>query len=289
MRKLLWIPACLVLFFIGDRLGGTMLSNIVAESQFRYAKLYRGQAQSDILLLGNSRGLIFYQPYIEKITGQSTFNLSYNSLPVDLGRAMVADYFNTYEPPKLLIIDVSLCDRQNTQLIAGFNTFSSFSGNLDKLIKEKAAKSWYGGQLSHLFRYNNEVFQRTLYYWKKSDKDWLNDRVISSTMQENVKNETVYELTITDYLLEELDQLIRIAEEKGTQVELVINPYYPAYFDRMKNFKQFIDKIETKTNRKVRDYSKILSETTGFADYQHLNKEGSKQYLDILQKDGVLP
>lgn len=288
MRKALWIPACLLLFFIGDRLGGLILSKITAKSQFRYTRLYEGQAKADILLLGNSRGLIFYQPYIEEITGKSTLNLSYNSMPIDLGKVMVEDYLKKYEDPELILIDVTMCDRHNAQLIAGFSTFSKYSDNLDALIKAKDEKSWYAGKLSNLYRYNSEVFQRTLYYLGKSDEDWLNDRVISPTMEANIVNDTAVNLTIDDYLLTQLDDLVRIAEEKGIRVELVVNPYYPPYVQKMQTFYDFIGRIKARTNKEVRDYSRALTASDGFADYQHLNKEGSKRYMDLLLQDGVL-
>ena len=288
MRKALWIPACLLLFFVGDRLGGFILSKISAESNFRYARLYQGKAEADILLLGNSRGLIFYQPYIEEKTGKSTLNLSYNSMPIDLGRVMVSDYLKKYKAPELLIIDVTMCDRHNEKLIAGFNTFSDYSEELNNLIKEKSEKSWYAGKISKLYQYNSEVFQRTLYYLRKSDEDWLNDRVISPTMQANVEQDSAVELTIDDYLLTQLNDLVLLAESKGVKVELVANPYYPPYVKKMHYFYDFIGRINAKTNKKVRDYSRALSEVNGFADYQHLNKEGSKKYIDLLLEDGVL-
>lgn len=288
MRKALWIPACLLLFFTADRLGGFILTKLTENSQFRYARMYQGTAEADILLLGNSRGLIFFQPHIEKITQKSTLNLSYNSMPIDLGRVMVMDYLKQYKKPELLLIDVTMCDRYNEQLIAGFSNFSQYSENLDNLIKDKSEKTWYAGKFSQLYRYNSEVFQRTLFYLRKSDEDWLNDRVISPTMQSKVNEEEADELTIDDYLLNELNQLIQLAEKKGIRVELVVNPYYPEYIKKMKTFDNFINKIKAKTNREVRDYSRALTEVSGFADYQHLNKEGSKQYMDLLLKDGVL-
>ena len=287
MRKALWIPTCLLLFFIGDRLGGVILSKITAKSQFRYTRLYEGQAKADILLLGNSRGLIFYQPYIEEITGKNTLNLSYNSMPIDLGRVMVTDYLKKYENPELIVIDVTMCNRRNPQLIAGFSTFSNYSDNLNALIKAKNEKSWYAGKLSNLYRYNSEVFQRTLFYLGKSDEDWLNDRVISPTMEASIVNDTAVNLTIDDYLLTELDDLVRIAEERGIRIELVVNPYYPPYIKKMQTFYDFIEQIEARTNKKVLDYSRALTASNGFADYQHLNKEGSKRYMDLLLQDGV--
>jgi len=288
LRKALWIPACLLLFFIGDRLGGFILSKIAAESNFRYARLYQGKAEADILLIGNSRGLIFYQPYIEEKTGKSTLNLSYNSMPIDLGRVMISDYLKNYKAPELLLIDVTMCDRHNEKLIAGFNTFSDYSEDLDHLIKEKSEKSWYAGKISKLYQYNSEVFQRTLYYLRKSDEDWLNDRVISPTMQASIAQDTAVELTIDDYLLTQLNEVILLAESKGVSVELVANPYYPPYVKKMRSFYDFIGYINARTNKQVKDYSRALNEVGGFADYQHLNKAGSKKYIDLLIADGVL-
>ena len=288
MKKALWIPACLLLFFIGDRIGGWLLAQAVAKSQFRYARLYQNQAEADILLLGNSRGLIFYQPYIEKITKKKTLNLSYNSLPIDLGNVLVKDYLQKYPPPELLLIDVTMCDRVNNQLITGFNTYSPYSEGLDELIKEKSATAWYAGKLSHLYRYNSEVFQRTLNYLNKSDENWLTDRIISPTMQQYVEEAEIFELTINDYLLTELNALIQKAEQAGTKVVLVINPYYPPYVKRLHSFYDFVGKIEAFTKKKVNDYSRSLEDIEGFGDYQHLNKKGSQQYIDLLLKDGIL-
>ena len=65
MKKPLWFIALFALVFAGDRLGGRLLQKQVDSSLFRYSRLYRGDAAADILLVGNSRGLTFYQPYIE--------------------------------------------------------------------------------------------------------------------------------------------------------------------------------------------------------------------------------
>lgn len=288
MRKALWIPALIILFFIGDRIGAWVLQQLVEKSQFRYARLYQGSAEADILLLGNSRGLIFYQPYIEELTGQSTFNLSYNSLPIDIGKVLVEDYLKHYPAPKKLLIDVTMCDRVNNQLITGFSPFRNFSPNLDRLIKKVSSDAWWAGNISHLYRYNGEVFQRTVNYIGKSDENWLIDRVISSSMKEKADSEPVVELTTTPYLLTTLKQLIQTAEQHNIAVELLVNPYYPPYAERMTSLQQFIHKIEDHTGKKVKNYALSLQATEGFGDYQHLNKKGSKQYLAQLLKDGVL-
>lgn len=296
MKKTYWIPALILLFFIGDRLGAFVLKKTVEKSQFRYSRLYQKQAVADILLLGNSRGLIFYQPYIEKLTGQSTFNLSYNGMDMELGAALIKDYYEAYPAPAKMIIDVTMCDRVNKNLTASYSLYTPYSSNISQLIKTQNPKIYYGAQLTNLFRYNSELFQRSMRYMVGNDEDWIVDRVISQSMVDNIVNEAPYQIARDDKaymkelpaLLEELNSIIKLAQEKGTKVELVVNPYYIPFAQKMINLEEFIKKIENATSLKVHDYSKAIEGTKGFGDYQHLNKEGAKQYIDLLRSDGIL-
>ena len=148
MKRIFWILALVVLFFAGDRISGWVLKQLTMSSQFRYSRMYKGEAKSDILLVGNSRGLIFYQPYIEEITGKSTFNISYNGMPMDLGRVLVEDYLDKYPAPEQMIVDVTMCDRKNSQLVTGFNLYAPYSEKLFELIKKDDQSSAYAGKLS---------------------------------------------------------------------------------------------------------------------------------------------
>jgi len=299
LKKIFWILAVLILFLVGDRIAGLVLKQLTSSTQFRYARLYKGEAKSDILFVGNSRGLIFYQPYAEEISKLNTFNLSYNGMPADLAGVMVQDYFEKYQAPKHMIVDVTLCDRDNKQLISSFNLYTPYSTRLDSLMKARNPKVHYGGKLSHLYLHNSEVFQRGLVYLKKSDEDWLLDRVITDYLVEDVKNLEPYTINANDtltknideelILMGELNKMVKLAQSKGTKVSLVINPYFPAFADKMTNLQEFKSKIEKATGLPVADYSKAVTDKKGFGDYQHLNKHGAKLYLDRLKKDGILP
>lgn len=294
MKKITWIIALLVITFVGDRLGGWILKKQVDNSQFRYSRMYTDRGAADILLVGNSRGLIFYEPYIEKITGKNTMNLSYNGMSVDLMNTLVQDYFELYNAPEQMIVDVTMCDRINDQLTSGFNTYSIYSENLENLILERGGNMGYGAKVSHLFRYNSEIFQRALYYSNKTDKDWLLDRVINQNMIDGVDDLEPYfidlepDSTDINYLPENLKSLIDIAKEKGTEVHLVINPYYPPFAKHIQNLDEFKTKIEQYTGMKVNDYSTAVTDVKGFGDYQHLNKTGARIYLDKLKADRIL-
>ncbi len=291
MKHLAWYIALIVLLFVGDRVLGLCLHKQALESQFRYAQLYRREAAADIVLLGNSRGLTFYQPYIEEITGLKTCNLSYNGLPMDAAKCLALDYMDLKNvewqgEPQLMLIDITICDRENDELLAGFLTYSDRSGNLDTLIHRKLPKVWWGAQVSWLFRYNNEVFQRALFHRNKSDKDWLLDREIPKALADEVSKHS-YDLEIHPYLIRNLKETVAQARASGFQVELVISPYFPGF--QVKNLDLLKTEVELATGLRVRDYRSALSDPADFGDFMHPNKKGSMKYMDLLKKDGVLP
>ena len=290
VKRILWVFAFALFTFTGDRIGGEVLSSIVSESQFRFSRLYRGEAGCDLLFMGNSRGLIFYQPYIEEKTGLETCNLSYNAMPMSLARVLLSDYLDINPAPRKLIIDISMLDtRMDENLSTGFNCYTPYSTRLRNFLKARFPKAWYGGRVSHLYRYNNEVFQRALFYWKKSDKDWLLDRVITPTLREKVKEEAPFLFTYTDEMLADLKAVVDYYEEKGVEVVLVVNPYFPPFAKKIANLDELIAATQAATGLIVHNYADSIAGTEGFGDYQHLNKVGSRQYLDLLIRDGILP
>lgn len=300
MKNALWIFAVLAITFLSDRAIGYILQKQAADSQFRYARLYDNRAEADILLVGNSRGLIFYQPYIEEVTKLETFNMSYNGMPIDLANALVQDYFDLYPAPKKMVVDITMCDRLNDQLMSGFKMYAPYSNKLSKLLKDKSDTAYNGAQFSHLFRYNSEIFQRNLFYQNKTDEDWLLDRVISDNMVSG--SETLEDYTIDfrptqkvddketdpEYVINQLVEMVQYAQAKGTKVELVINPYFPAFANKIVNIQELKKTVEKRTGLPVNDYSLAIRETAGFGDYQHLNKTGARAFIDKMLAEKVL-
>lgn len=283
MRNTSWYLLLLLLFVAGDRLGGYVLQKAVAHSEFRFARLYAGSAAADMVLLGNSRGLAFYQPAIEQMTGKTTCNLSYNGLPMDAGRVLVQDYLDRYAPEKLLL-DITMCDRENDALLSGFLQYGNRSERFNELIYNKLPLIWWGGQVSALFRLNNEIYQRALYYRKRSDKDWLLDRVISGE-QVATATQNSYDLKVNTYLVEQLRQTVAAAQAKGVRVELVIAPYLPGF--QVKHLDELKQAVESATGLPVHDYRAALSDVSDFGDFMHPNRKGSTAYMALLKRDGL--
>ncbi len=279
-----WVILFLIITFLGDRLGGRLLQSTIKESGFRYSRLYSDKAQADILLLGNSRGLSFYQPHIEELTQKSTFNLSYNGMPIELGQVLLKDYLDRYEKPDVILIDVTMCDRSNEQLIAGFTSYMSYSQRLDSLIKSANPTNYRATRLSHLYRYNSEVFQRALFYkGKSSDENWIVDRTITPSMIDKISIGG-YDYRIDAYHLESLKEIVELAQQNNIRIELLVSPYFPPFRERMEGMDGFIAAVTAATNLPVHDYSTALSNSAYFGDFQHINKEGSRVYMKLLQE-----
>lgn len=286
MKNGYWFIALFALVVAGDRLGGRLLQKQVDASQFRYSRLYRGDAAADILLVGNSRGLTFYQPYIEEKSGRATFNLSYNGMPMDLAKVLVQDYLDRYPAPRVMVVDITTCDRVNDELLAGFLAYTAHSQRLDTLIRARQPDAWGGGRVSALFRFNNEVFQRALYYRHRSDEDWLLDRVIADRLAADVAN-NAYDLVVQDYLVRQLMEMVQSAQAKGARVRLVISPYFPNF--SVKSLDQLKTAVEQATGLPVSDYRAALHDPTDFGDFMHPNKKGAMAYIDLLRRDTILP
>ncbi len=288
MRHFSWIAAFLTLSFVGDRLFGYFLQKTAFNSQFRYSRLYRGDAKADILLVGNSRGLGFYQPEIERLTGLNTLNISYNGLPMDLASVLVRDQFQKNGAPKTMVVDVTMCDRKDDLFVAAFNLYSPYSDNLKSLITNYDKTVYYGGLVSHLYRHNSEVFQRAFNYRNKTDEDWLLDRVISEKMASDTSLKS-YKVRVMPEMVDHLKEMIDFAKSQGTEVKLVISPYFPRFAESIRD--SFLTPLKTlveaKTGLTVTDYSAALTATESFGDYQHANKKGCIQFMNQLFEEKV--
>ena len=58
MKRWWWILAAIVLFFIGDRVGATLLGQLLDRSPQRFCQLYAGKLDGEVALAGNSRGVV---------------------------------------------------------------------------------------------------------------------------------------------------------------------------------------------------------------------------------------
>ncbi len=307
-KHLIWISAFLALAFAGDRLVGFLLKTITKNSQFRYSRLYNSTESADILFVGNSRGLNFYQPEVERLTQAKTMNLSYNGMPADLAKTLVMDYLDHHTAPKIMVVDVTMCDRYNESLKSSMNLYAPYSERLAMTIKQSVAlkmlnevpdsvqildayagrKVYYGGLLSHLYRHNSEIFQRVLYHRTKPDNDWIVDRVIGESSVRDTSFKS-YQVRMFPSMVAHLKEMVAYAQSKGVEVKLVINPYFPPFAETIRG--SFLTPlkayVEAETGLIVSDFSTALQNTDEIGDYQHANKKGSIHYMNVLSESGI--
>jgi hypothetical protein len=198
---------------------------------------------------------------------------------------LVQDYLDRYPAPKVMLIDITSCDRTNDPLLSGFLTYAGQSYRLDTLIHARQATSWWAGQASGLYRYNNEVFQRALFHRNHSDSDWLLDRVIPVHLADEAARNR-YDLEVHPYLIRQLKEMVEAAQLRGVRVELTIGPYLPGF--TVQNLNELKSAAEDVTGLTVHDYRSALSDVSLFGDFMHPNKRGAKAYMDVLLRDGVL-
>lgn len=250
--------------------------------------MYKGEAKADILLVGNSRGLSFFQPTIEEFTKKETFNISYSAMPMTLAEVFVNDYLDLYEKPEKVLIDVTICDRENNALVAGFNTYSPFSERVYNLVRDSTKSIAYGGKLSHIFRNNGEIFQRNIYYLNRSDEDWLLDREIGQRLKDDLVNVDAPSVKLRSEMVASLVRTVELLKKENIDVSLVVSPYYKPFAEKLTNLDDMIAQVEKATKMKVYDYSRSMEDPTDFGDYQHINIKGSRKYIALMQKDGIL-
>jgi hypothetical protein len=206
---------------------------------------------------------------------------------MDLGKVLVQDYLDQHKQPKVLIVDVTMCDRPRPELVRQFRTYMPYSTRLEGLVKQYDAKAGTGANLFHIYRYNSEVFQRSFYYRNKTDEDWLLDRVISKNMLEKREFNDL-KLLMDTTMIAQLKELTHYAQSKGVEVKLVVSPYLPQFADAIRPYylQPMKSYIEANIGLPLQDYSMALTESSEFGDLQHPNKKGSIKYVGMLYKDG---
>ena len=289
MRRAVWIVVWLALALAGDRLFGFALRQAAERSHFRYSRLYAGDAEAEIVLVGNSRGLNFYQPFIEERTGKSTLNLSYNALPVQLSAALLRDYRDRYGAPEVLIVDVTHLDRDNDDLIREFRVYAQFSERLDSLLRAADPRIWGGTKVSHLTRYGGEVAQRMFYYLARGDEDWIVDRVIAPSVVADTSAIEPFDLDFAEHRVAAFAELVEEFRAEGTEVVLVVNPYLPAFGRSIGNLGAFSEELEARTGLPLHNYATAVEGEAYFGDYQHLNRRGAEVYLTRMLDEVKLP
>jgi hypothetical protein len=280
-KALLWIATLLLVVMAGDRLMSWALGRVLVRSQFRYSQLYRGGTNADILIMGDSRGVnSFYAPAIEELTGKKAFNLSYNSMSPVVAEALILDYLDRNQPPKIAIIEPT-CVQVDGAVLTELRPFAVMSPRLMSLYQQKHPDAARTEKIFHLLLLNTGFFVDALHYMRHSDQDWIMRSSLPATSQPEGKRAVVF----LPGNREAMQRIVKALRQRGVEVRFVIAPYYAKGIE---NLPELAAGLSLDDHVRLATYDTVLSDPALFADHVHLNEQGSRAFLAMLKRDGVL-
>jgi hypothetical protein len=291
LRRALMILGFFTVLFAGDRLLALGLEALQSQSGFRFSRIYAAEAGAaqDVLIFGDSRGVNgFYVPGLAKATGQRMLNLSYNGMAPPVAEALLLDYLARHPAPKRLIIEPTSV-LAKAGLAPTLHSYAGQSQRLQALIEDEDALKANAGRVSHLYRFNSELFLRALYYLGRSDQGWINDYRIGEAQLEALRAAPVQTQApmVRPEALAALARMVQAGEAAGSEVHLVIGPYLPLYRNTLAWWPEFVALLERTTGHAVLDLSLAVHDDAAFADRLHLNRRGAPPLLEHLRDAGI--
>jgi hypothetical protein len=199
---------------------------------------------------------------------------------------LAEDYLDKYKGIKTVLVEISVVEMSDDKLLPGFSTYLPYSQRIDSVLKKKSNDTWWASQVSHIYRFNNEVFQRAMYYRNKLDDDWYFDRTITQQLIDLAPHRSV-DFKVPEQHVEDIKQLADYCRARNIDIKFVIGPFFPTY--NVKHLDVLIKKVEAATGYPVHDYSRALKDYSSFTDYLHANLKGGREIVDMMIRDGVLP
>lgn len=291
MKRWWWIFAAIVLFFVGDRLGGAIIGSLVDRSPQRFSRLYSGNLAGEIACLGNSRGVVdFHAPSIAEATGQPTVNLSHNGMTPKIAAAIFQDYLDHNPRPKLLVIEVSFVTGSTSKAgVLEYMPFWRHSPRLVELGNEYSREDVLAGEVTRLYRFNSELLLRSLIYLARgqSDQGSTMNATLSPELIAETKQLEPFPLEVDAQELAALAAIVDGARKAGIEVRLVLAPYLPEYAAKITNLPEIVAQISAATGLQVYDFSTALSDASMFADRVHLSPAGTGAFSQEMLKAGL--
>ena len=289
-RRFIGLILLLAIVVVGDRLIAACLRTVAMDGNFRFARLYSGDLQNEVLFLGNSRGVnTFYAPSFENQLGVSCLNLSYNGLSAELCRDLLLDYLEHNSSPAQVIVEVTTVMDKSTA-VSNLKPFWHESRRLEAMASSLDKRDVHAAKLSHLYGLNCEMHLRMLYYRNGSDQAWINRYTISTDLLEEVSDAPDEQWSQPDESqIVALRQIWDACTQRGIQCNFVIGPYLPDYkklvtnYDRWKT--ELADRLELDTE--LVDLSDSITDRDMFCDRLHANHKASDRICELLVQAGI--
>ena len=274
-----------IAFFAIDRLVGFGLGKVAESSQHRFARVYRGDHEAAIVVIGHSRGVQIVSPEaVRKAAGLPVYNLSANGMSTEIAEALLLDHLENGGKPAGIILEVSsICS--NSGLIRDLKVFANRSPRLAAILEREEPVLATATRLFHSFRYNGDLMPRILFHCFGDDQGLTNFYV--------AKPEFLAETPISakDWQIQEgnpaaVARIVTWARGRQIPVRLVVGPFWPAAEVNATVSERVIAAVGEVTDEKVWDYSASLADHRFFADHVHLNAEGTLEIHRVMLESG---
>tara|TARA_A100001015_G_scaffold277058_1_gene335876 strand:+ start:1512 stop:2423 length:912 start_codon:yes stop_codon:yes gene_type:complete len=293
LRVCLHVIAIACTFFALDRASGFVLQKLVKESGLRFSKLYQGGQNADIVVLGNSRAVnAIFVPELEKQIDHSVFHLGYNGMSTEICEAIFLDYLDYNETPDLVILEITNLTASN-DLLKSLKLYAGASDRIRILTERDNPKLNTVCSITNLYRYNCELFLRSLYYIGKTDQAWINsgniDPEFASIYRPGARDQDKNVYPVSGNNWEALLRIIEICDGIGADLKLVASPYLPGLRDNLISYDMWRDRLISELPNTVmfHDYTQKIRDFRYFADPLHMNQRGSRELLKIMIEDQV--
>ena len=255
-----YILTLFIIVFIIDRAFVGILDFIIDRSDIRFTNLKNEDA--DYYVFGNSRGVHSFNEFeFEKSYNLKTLNVSYNSLSPKEIKFLISKVDST----KKIIIEVSSflesldCKTDNNEKVTVFNSFKHLRNN--NLFSD-IFKSTY---------YNNELTFRALYHFFRTDKTWVNYRILN--------NDKLNFLLLSEsnfyYDLKNYEELRKYLDQNNYDYIMYFAPIHFKLKKKILNWDKINSSLHSDLGEKYLDLSDLIFDDSGFADLVHTNHNSS--------------
>ncbi len=292
-KLILYLLVLAVCYFAADRVLAYGLQTLLDQANTRFSKLYSGGMDADIVVMGNSRAVnAFFAPEIEKQLDKSVFHLAYNGMSMTVAEVLFRDYLERNEKPEMLLLEIT--NVYGTARL--FNDLKLFMGKSDRLqesIADYNKPLAVACQVSNLYRFNSEMYFRSLYYIDRSDQSWINTGQVDAeyaqnyTVSQEDKDTKLFPTDNDNW--EALLRIVELCRDEGISLRLVATPYLPAFRNGITDFDTWVADFRVALPGDVRfyDLSESLTSNEYFADVLHINRSGSVLLLEEMIEEGV--
>jgi hypothetical protein len=293
-NKLQWqqaaaiIVSSIVALVVIDQVAGRGLELLVKSTGFRYARLYSGDLPTDILVIGNSRGVnAVYAPDWQGVGCPRVANLSFNGTSVTIARALLADYYRLNGAPKALLVEISGLIGAPSDVV-DLMPFNGFGPAISEETARYSTPMRHFASYLRLPQFNSEIALRSLAYLSHDDQNWINGGSISlGQIAAAPRSASILNARkIPELNAIALKSIFETAHKLGIVVLPFLAPYHPSLIDSGLLTQPML-KVAQDANggEPILDLSRKIVYDEAYADLVHTNRKGAAQLAPTLRAE----